>query len=255
MTPEANDEFVPILRELSAGIKEGDKGKHLITFKPDPSPYTSSFLHSENWLDFNSMQTWNGVNLIYPFVSVDYNINPPKPVLMAEGAYEEGSEYGFAVTPLWVRRQAYYSYLAGAHHAYGHNDSWRVLPTWKKALDASGAYQMGILKKIFTGLTEWWLLVPDQSIFEKGSLVSGKLLNLSARHKDGKWVMVYLSRTCSFTIKLNKVCTAEKQKIKASWIDPRNGKKISAGQYAARGIKSFSTPRGFEDAVLILEVS
>ena len=35
-----------------------------------------------------------------------YHLQPVKPVLMAEGAYEHGSEYGFEVTPLWVRRQA-----------------------------------------------------------------------------------------------------------------------------------------------------
>jgi Protein of unknown function (DUF4038) len=37
----------------------------------------------------------------------DYRRLPPKPVVMAEGAYEEGLEYGFPVTPLMIRRQAY----------------------------------------------------------------------------------------------------------------------------------------------------
>ena len=99
MTPEAKPEFVPILRELAAGLREGDGGRHLITFKPDPSPYSSSFLHDENWLDFDSIQTWNAVKLIYPMVTYDYHLKPVKPVLMAEGAYEAGSEYGFDVTP------------------------------------------------------------------------------------------------------------------------------------------------------------
>jgi hypothetical protein len=168
MTPEAKQEFVPILRELAAGLREGDGGRHLVTFKPDPAPYSSSFIHAEEWLDFNSMQTWNRVNLIYPFVTKDYNLKPVKPVLMAEGAYEAGSEYGFPVTPLWVRRQAYYSYFAGAHHTYGHNDSWRILPTWREALDAPGAAQMGSLKRIFLARNEWWLLVPDQSVLASG---------------------------------------------------------------------------------------
>ena len=64
MTPEATPEFVPILRELAAGLHEGDAGSHLITFKPDPAPYTSSFIHGESWLSFNSMQTWKSVELI-----------------------------------------------------------------------------------------------------------------------------------------------------------------------------------------------
>jgi len=185
MTPEARKEFVPVLRELATGLHEGDGGCHLITFKPDPAPYSSSFIHEESWLDFNSMQTWKSVELIYPMVTHDYNLRPVKPVLMAEGAYEQGSEYGFDVSPLWIRRQAYYSYLTGAHHTYGHNDSWRVLPTWKQALDAPGAVQLGILKKVFLGLSEWWHLVPDQSIFATAGQTQGQILNLAARHRDG----------------------------------------------------------------------
>jgi hypothetical protein len=44
MTPEAKPEFVPILRELAAGLCEGDGGAHLITFKTDPAPYSSGFI-------------------------------------------------------------------------------------------------------------------------------------------------------------------------------------------------------------------
>jgi len=252
MTPEARQEFVPVLRELAAGLKEGDGGYHIITFKPDPAPYSSSFIHEEAWLDFNSMQTWNSVQLIYPMVTKDYNLKPVKPVLMAEGAYEQGSEYGFDVTPLWIRRQAYYSYLAGAHHTYGHNDSWRVLPTWKKALDAPGAVQMGILKKIFLARVEWWNLVPDQTIFASGGKTSGRVLNLSARHKDGKWVMVYLGSKSSFSTNMNKIASA---KVNAFWIDPKTGDSVPIGKFSNSGIQSFSTPAEWEDALLILEAS
>jgi hypothetical protein len=250
MTPEAKQEFVPVLRELAAGLKEGDDGYHIITFKPDPAPYSSSFIHEEPWLDFNSMQTWNSVHLIYPMVTKDYNLKPVKPVLMAEGAYEQGSEYGFDVTPLWIRRQAYYSYLAGAHHTYGHNDSWRVLPTWKKALDAPGATQMGILKKIFLDRVEWWNLVPDQTIFATGGNTNGRVLNLSARHKDGKWVMAYLGSQSSFSIDMKNITSA---KAKAFWIDPKTGDSVAIGVFSSSGVRSFSTPAEWEDALLILE--
>jgi hypothetical protein len=250
MTPEARPEFVPVLRELAAGLHEGDGGAHLITFKPDPAPYSSSFIHDEKWLDFDSMQTWKSVELIYPMVTHDYNLQPTKPVLMAEGAYEHGSEYGFDVTPLWIRRQAYYSYLAGASHTYGHNDSWRVLPTWKQALDAPGAVQLRILKKIFTGLNEWWCLVPDQSVFAAGAQTQGQILNLAARHKDGKWVMVYLADKASFSLNLNKFGAA---KVSARWLDPRTGDATPAGSFTNTGVQSFSTPAGWEDALLLLE--
>ena len=251
MTPEAREEFVPILRELAAGLKEGDGGSHIITFKPDPAPYSSSFIHQESWLDYNSMQTWNAVDLIYPMVTHDYNLEPVKPVLMAEGAYEQGSEYGFEVTPLWIRRQAYYSCLAGAYHTYGHNDSWRVLPTWKEALNAPGAVQMGILKGIFEDLEEWWYLVPDQSILTSGGNTAGNLLNLAARHKDGKWIIVYLATGSTFSIDLGTITSGGK--VNAYWIDPRTGNTSAAGSYTDRGKISFSTPVEFEDALLVLK--
>jgi hypothetical protein len=253
MTPEAKPEFVPILRELAAGLRAGDGGAHLITFKPDPAPYSSSFIHDEPWLDFDSMQTWKSVELIYPFITKDYNLKPTKPVLMAEGAYEHGSEYGFDVSPLWVRRQAYYSYLAGAHHTYGHNDSWRVLPTWKQALDAPGATQLGTLKKVFQDRHEWWYLVPDQGILAKGGQTKGQVLNLAARHKDGRWIMAYLAAPATFSINMNKLASG--QRARANWVDPRNGHSESAGSFTTVGEEAFSTPAGWEDALLVLETN
>jgi len=252
MTPEANQDFVPVLRELAAGLREGDGGAHLITFKPDPAPYSSSFIHGEGWLDFDSMQTWKSVELIYPMVTKDYNLKPVKPVLMAEGAYESGFEYGFDVTPLWIRRQAYYSYLAGAHHTYGHNDSWRVLPTWKQALDAPGAVKLRILKKVFEDRQEWWNLVPDQAIFSSGGNTNGSVLNLAARHRDGKWVMVYLGSPASFAVNMKKF---KGDAPKAFWIDPRSGDSVSVGTVPTSGAKSSATPDGWEDALLVLESS
>ena len=251
MTPEARPEFVPVLRELAAGLREGDGGRHLITFKPDPAPYSSSFIHGESWLDFDSMQTWASVELIYPFVTKDYSLRPVKPVLMAEGAYEHGSEYGFDVTPLWVRRQAYYSYLSGAHHTYGHNDSWRVLPTWKKALDAPGAVQMGILRSIFEAREEWWYMVPDQAVFASGGKTDGTVLNLAARHEDGRWLIVYLADKATFSIDRSKL-TAPGQGS-AFWVDPRTGESLSIGAVPNTGVGQFTTPDGWEDALLIVE--
>ena len=252
MTPEAKPESVPVLRELAAGLREGDGGSHLITAKPDPGPYSSSFCHAEPWLDFNSTQTWTWVQLIHSLVSTDYHLVPAKPVLMAEGAYEQGSEYDFDVTPLWIRRQAYYSYLAGGHHTYGHNDSWRVLPTWREALDAPGAAQLGLLKRILLDRREWWYLVPDQSLLTRGGQLEGRVLHLAARHKDGRWALVYCGAAASFSVDLGKLAGGEAE---ASWIDPRSGEPIAIGRVANRGEQAFTTPKGWEDALLVVEAT
>jgi len=153
--------YEEIAREFVAGLQEADGGSHLITYHPSGGA-SSSYFHHEDWLAANIIQTWADYLKIYPMVFSDYMRIPPKPVIMAEGAYEEGSEYPTKpITPLLVRKQAYWSYLAGGFHTYGHNDIWRKNPTWRQALDAPGARQMGILKKIFTA-RHWWKLVPDQ---------------------------------------------------------------------------------------------
>ena len=36
--------------------------------------------------------------------------------------------------------------------------------TWETALDAPGARQMSVLRRVFTG-RQWWGLVPDQALF------------------------------------------------------------------------------------------
>jgi hypothetical protein len=252
MYPKAEPEYTPLVRELAAGLQLGDGGAHLITVHPDPSPASSStYWHREGWLGFNSMQPWRYVELMYPMIERDYGLEPAKPVVMAEGAYEEGTEYLFDVTPLWVRRQAYYSYLTGAHHGYGHNDSWRMLPTWKKALEAPGARQMVVLKKFFLGLEEWWNLVPDQTILKVGGQTNGRLLNLAARHRSGKWAIAYFADKASFKVDLSKVLSGSE--AEALWVDPRNGETTSIGSIAAKGTKTFSTPDGWEDSLLLLK--
>jgi hypothetical protein len=251
MYPQAKREFVPVIRELATGLQEGDGGAHMIAVHPDPAPYSSSFIHGESWLAFNQIQTWRDVGLIYPMVTNDYGLKPVKPVVMAEGAYEDGTEYGFEVNPLWIRRQAYYSYLAGGHHSYGHNDSWRVLSTWRGALDAPGACQMGVLRKALMDRGEWWSLVPDQSIFVGGGQTSGDVLNLAARHKGGKWAMAYLASKSSFSVDLGKITGG--REVNASWVDPRTGGTIPIGVYANEGVRPFTTPDGWEDALLVME--
>ena len=111
---------------------------------------------------------------------------------------------------------------------------------------------MRILKKVFLGLSEWWYLVPDQTIFADGGRTQGQILNLAARHKDGKWVMVYLGSKVSFSLNMDKIIAA---KVDARWIDPKTGNSTAAGSFSNTGTQSFSTPEDWEDAILILEPS
>ena len=250
MYPRAEQEFVPITRQLAAGLQEGDGGTHIITVHPDPAPASSSFIHEEPWLSFDSVQTWGHTNLIVPMVTHDYHLEPAKPVVMAEGAYEAGIEYGFDVTPLWIRRQAYWTYLAGGHHSYGHNDSWRLPPTWRDALDAPGAAQLGVLRTALLERTGWWDLVPDQSLIA-GCEEGDPALNAAARSAVGDWGLVYLGGSATASIRMDEVGAGGT--VDASWIDPTNGETTAVRGFTATGTQGFSAPEGWEDALLLLE--
>lgn len=253
MYPKAEPEDVPVCRALARGLQEGDGGAHLITVHPDPSPASSStILHEEPWLAFNSIQTHRHVHLVLPMVAEDFARQPTKPVVMAEGAYEDSTEYGPAATPLCVRAQAYYSYLAGGHHTYGNDVYWRIQPSWRQALESDGARQMSILKDVFVGRKEWWRLTPDQELLAAGGQTEGELLTLAARHPEGCWAIVYAASPSRFSVALHKLGAGPRRE--AFWIDPRTGQPTERTPCAKADEQAFTTPDGWDDALLVLEV-
>ena len=249
--PQAADSYKPIIAQLAEGIQEGNRSRHLVSMHPDPSPASSSFMHSEPWLGFNSIQVWNQIRSIYPITVADYRRAPAKPVTMLEGVYEGGEEYGYPITPLLLRREAYYTCLAGGYYGYGHNDSWRVKARWQAALDDPGAQQMTILKHVFTSLPDWWTLVSDQTVLSTGGNAKGDVLNLSARSTTGKWVIAYVADQPDITVNLSKITAADS--ASALWIDPATGAQEVIGIYPAAGPRSFRRPAGWPDAVLVVK--
>jgi hypothetical protein len=109
---------------------------------------------------------------------------------------------------------------------------------------------LGILKKVFTGRSQWWRLVPDQSIFASGGQTEGRVLHLAARHAEGRWAMVYLADKASFSVNMLRIGAGQ---FLAFWIDPRTGKATPTGTFSNTIVQSFTTPDGWEDALLVLE--
>ena len=249
MYPQATQDFVPVCRELAAGLQEGDGGAHLISVHPDPSVASSSFIHDEAWLAFNMIQTCVSYDQIHATVTADYNRTPAKPVVMAEGGYE-GIEFGKRQTAHQIRQQAYWTQLAGGHHVYGHNDAWQTPSSWQEWLDSPGSRDLQIFQEIITSRDEWWTLVPDQSILVS-SAGSGYALNAAARSAAGRWVLVYLSEPGTVSIRLDAITAG--RRANAQWIDPTSSRRMPAGEFAAANTQSFVCPPGWQDAVLLVE--
>lgn len=254
MYPKATAEFIPICRELAAGLREGDGGSRLITVHPDPSPTSSSFIHDEPWLDFNMNQPCIMYEKLYAITKADYDRTPPKPVVMAEGGYE-GVEFNKLQTALEIRKQAYWSHLAGGHHSYGHVDAWLKPTEWRAWLDSPGAQHLTLYRQILTSIPHWWDIVPDQSIFasDPGPIDSLDLCT-AARSTKGDWLLVYLAANAPVSLHLNKLAAG--REATATWIDPTTGQRTEIGRYPTSGDASggFTPPAGWQDALLLLTV-
>jgi hypothetical protein len=109
---------------------------------------------------------------------------------------------------------------------------------------------MGVLRRVMEARSEWWKAIPDQTVFAGGQ-GDGPLHNVAARSAKGDWALAYLSNRTTVAIRMDVVTAGTE--VEASWIDPATGTQMPIGRFAATGACSFSTPDGWEDAVLVLQ--
>ncbi|MCJ7752763.1 MAG: glycoside hydrolase family 140 protein [Armatimonadetes bacterium] len=249
MYPEAKRQYLPVVRAIAQGLAEGDGGAHWITVHPDPSPQSSSFLHQESWLPFNMLQTCTDIEQVHAMTAADYAFTPVKPVVMAEGGYE-GVEFGRLIAPVDIRRQAYWTYLAGGHHVNGHTENFVAPDKWETWIDSPGSLHLGIFRDIITSLERWWDVIPNQSIFAKG-VGSGAGLNAAAHSAAADWALAYLSDQCTVSIRMDRIKASDR--VRASWTDPSSGERRPIGMFQYADVEEFATPDGWEDALLLLE--
>jgi len=249
-----------IYSALAEGLRRGDEGSHLITYHPSGSRSSSYFWQSAAWLDFHMIQTWTRWYHIYQMVAADYGLTPTRPVILAEGAYEDGPEYPTRpITPLLVRRQAWWAWMAGGFFTYGQNEMWRMEKGWLDTRNSLGAQHMTVFKQIATS-RQWWDMIPDQSVFTYGES-SGRTLNTAMRNSSRTCIMVYLSEQTHFVLEMNRIATAQ---ARATWVNPQTGETKPGGMYRTGNLipgntfperisQAFTTPDFWEDAVLILD--
>ncbi len=251
--------FEDVFRELARGLREGDGGTHLITYHPCGWRSSAQFFHDEDWLDFNMIETWTEWSKIYPAVVSDALRAPRKPVVLGEGAYENGPEYPQGpITPLIIRRQAWWSVMAGGFHTYGQNQMWRMEPGWDQTFDTPGAAQVCLMRRIL-GELPWHTLIPDQGLFATG-IGSERTLNAAMRSADGRRALLYISSPTTVFVHLDKI---EAKTAKAVWINPATSERKDAGSFATGNLTGstfptgqtqfFKTPGFWEDALLLLE--
>jgi hypothetical protein len=263
-----------IIEAMALGLRSGDGGKHLITFHPRGPGLSSDYLHNAEWLDFNMFQSSHGAhdhdNGL--FAEHDYSLNPPKPTLDGEPRYETlpvgfyfvGTNPQDRFDDYDCRQAAYWSLLAGAcGHTYGHNSIWQMwtpereavisaaIP-WNAALDHPGAFQMGLVRKLFES-RPYQKLVPNQLMIKAGPGTGGAKIR-AALADNGSFAFIYSPRGEQFSIDKSII---NGKRVSEIWFDPRYGNSYNIHTGDTKGFQTYTPPtngRG-NDWILIIENS
>jgi hypothetical protein len=266
--PIENETHLAVWRAMASGIRAGDNGAHLITYHPVGGQSSSKWLHQEEWLDFNMLQSGHSQRYAanYALLERDYSLKPVKPCMDGEPCYED-HPIGFDPKNGWfeardVRRAAYWALLSGAHgHTYGCHNIWQMyVPekrppitsarrSWQQSLNLPGAAQMQYAKNLMLR-NDMLVRVPDQSLLASDSGEGADHIR-AARAADGSYAYIYLPTPKPVRVRMNKF---HKRTVQASWYDPSKGQLQPIGEFRNTGEREFLHPEhNSEDRVLVLE--
>lgn len=266
--PIENDRHQAIIRATAKGLREGDGGRHLMTFHPPGGAGSANWFHNDDWLAFNMRQTGHGRDHDnYAKIADDYRRIPVKPCIDGEPGYEDhpaefNPKNGY-LTDHDIRKFIYWSTFAGAAgHTYGCHDIWQFLDVskkppvtaartpWRKALDLPGAGQMRFARELIES-RPYLDRIPDQSLVVSGP--EGREHHIQAtRDAKGSFAFIYIPMGDAVVIDLEKL---KGKTIQAYWFDPKSGSARRGGTFPRIGRREFVPPvhGAGNDRVLILD--
>lgn len=248
-----NDRQREIIQAMASGIREGDRGTHLITYHPGGGRGSSQWFHHATWLDFNMRQNGHNADYtnVYSNTVGDYGKQPAKPVIDGEPLYEDhplsfnAPHLGHSVAAD-VRRPLYWNLFNGTYgHTYGHHSVWQMydpektpspinnpLMSWKKAIHQPGAGQM-IYGRLLIESRPFFTRIPDPDIVVTDKVPTsipgeGRYRFVATRDEAGTYAMVYVPVGREFTVRTEVI---KGKKINAWWYNPRNGKASKIGTF------------------------
>jgi hypothetical protein len=277
-------------RQLAHGLKEGDGGRHLMTFHPPGQQSSSKQVHDEPWLDFNMWQTGHSKPELdtTPLILSDLDRTPPKPTFDGEPCYENLPVMGGGWNPTGnarfsaadCRRRAYRALLAGAcGHTYGCNEIWMMHQhgdeqfvcsnrTWRQALHLPGANQMRHLLTLLQHLAHrplqslpaWKHLVVDFdcNVYTDSNLQS-RVRWTNPYPSPAEITLPTAATTSQHVLVYLPMGNAVRLDLsllgisaKLTWFDPRHGTLSCGGTWTSKDTW-FDPPTSGEDWVLIAE--
>jgi hypothetical protein len=265
------DNTAPVWDAMARGIRQIVGDRQLITFHPRGGRSSSQWFHQADWLDFNMLQSGHSPRSTnYIPVERDYALEPPKPTLDGEPAYEyppDAMPEKRPVGALQIRRNAYWAVFAGAFgHTYGTHPIWQmyrggrgalwdVVTPWHQALDLPGATQLIHLKRLMLS-RPFLTRIPDQSVIvsEPPTGVDRVQVTRDGRpgQDDGTYILAYFPGHQRVTLNTGRIGS---KKLRGWWYNPRIGEATSIGEVTNDGKMQFAPTTNVEgeDWVLVLD--
>ena len=227
------DDDRAIIDAMAEGIREADK-EHLITFHPAGSSESSMWVNDADYIDFHTSQTGHATNKSYISYRVIEKMRAAtdKPVLDSESRYEDHPAcFSTASGYYWnaddVRQNIYWNLFSGAcGFTYGNHAVWSMNTavtdytplTWRDAIHRPGAQQVRYAKELF--LSKKPLSIhPCQKLLTENLSGMGYM---SAALGDG---FAYIYSPLGIPFSLNAAPIGAAKGVRASWFDPRTGKR------------------------------
>lgn len=251
------EQRLAIVRAMAEGIKKGDGGTKLMTYHPQGDSNSSGFFHSDKWLNINLFQSGHSARnkKNYVMQRQNYAMFPPKPTLDGEPRYEDHPiahkpEQGY-FDDFDVRQAAWWAVLSGGcGHTYGNHNIWQFFDNdrnppvsaarthWKRALDHAGAFQMGILRRLYES-HPWTRLMPDERLIQNTNSDDGNH-QVAAISEDDNFLFAYTPNGSPLKIDLARLTAAPN--VLAYWYNPRDGKSQKIGVFPNTGPQEFKAP-------------
>ncbi len=269
---DAGGDFRGHYRAMAEGIIEGGSSHDvswdedspgwdlaMMTYHPDGAPMvnSSTWFHRDAWLDFNMVETHKHKDDVYQAISQDYMlIDPIKPTVMGEPAYEGLQPPTIITDAKDMRQQAYHTLFAGgAGFTYGgfrdtssRGPLFSPFGDWKPLLNMEGAESMLYLRR-FCEKNDWpfWLPVDGFVAATDDIGVNRIVATRSTRSGD---ILIYFPSAVTTDIVLPEGISD----VKYSWYDPRNGNYSSVEEKTLSSETLKVTVPFRTDALLILEL-
>jgi hypothetical protein len=232
---------------------------------------------NEEWLDMVGYQSGHSTEekdlswLVQGPPAADWKRQPERPFINLEPAYEDhhnGAGDIFQRLDAHTVRRALYSSLLvsptagvsyGGHGIWGWDDGTReptchagtgIPKPWREALFLEAAMQIVHLREVFNR-AEWWRLcpAPKMVLVQPGEEKPSRTILASCSH-EGNTAVIYAPGSSQVVLRLDLL----HPDLVGTWVNPRNGSRITAQWSGDRQRASFETPEA-GDWILILRMN